>query len=463
MRSTTKTLMRLGVGASFLAANALAQTSSSRTPVAFTYTSPSECPQRSEFVARVNARQSVRSASEVDNALDELLSRVVVEPSRTLGYVYFRDPRLEARKVSAGTCDEVVTGLSLIAGVSLDGPARAPDAVAVDGDERNRDPDATKDPAAKVSNQPGVSAQTPPTVAPSSGSTSERQTATASVAVGARPYGVPPTAQTGAATQGARPTVLAPASAAPVPRKSTASAASASAPNASTAPRARAANASADAVSPEAAGASQSAPATARPTDDVARRNEDDTEAHRTVDAQTTMLAQVSEISVGVGVSVGVWTGYTRPEARINGFFELGDRRSTWAARAYGFAAWGDDAASSWSATWRTYGGRLEGCPIFGGTGWHLAVCAVGELGATVVQADSNVGNVARDTSLLWADIGAAIRVGSPRLWKVNWEAQLDAVVPLTRYELVFERPAVTMARVPSVAVVLSLGGRLNF
>src|SRR5690606_14750800 len=142
MRSTTKALLRLGVGASFLAANALAQTESSRSIISFTYTSPAECPQRSEFVARVDARQSVRSAAEVDYALNEMLSRVVIEPSRTLGYVYFRDSRLEARKVTAGTCDEVVTGLALIAGVSLDVPVRPPEVVGADGTERNRVPEA---------------------------------------------------------------------------------------------------------------------------------------------------------------------------------------------------------------------------------------------------------------------------------------------------------------------------------
>src|SRR5690606_4790558 len=115
-----------------------------------------------------------------------------------------------------------------------------------------------------------------------------------------------------------------------------------------------------------------------------------------------------------------------------------------------------------WSATWRTYGGRLEGCPLFGGTGWHLAVCALGGLGAVVVQGASSVGNVSRDASVLWADVGVGVRVGSPKLWKVNWEAQLDAVVPITRYELVFEQPTVTVARVPNVAAVLSLGVRVD-
>lgn len=375
----------------------------------FAYASPVGCPPRSEFVARVNARQSVRSTSDVDMGLNELLARVVVESSRTRGFLYFRDARIGSRKVNANTCDEVVTGLALIAGVSLDGPTSVPDAPELGGDGLGVDGQgyggySSEDAASPVRLEP----------------TSEASGANVTPAATSKPSVAPNSV--------AQPTTVSVSSS----RRGTNS---------------------------DAAKIRE----TPRP-EPVAARGEETLgdEPRATMSEAESRPLVSSALVVGFGAAGGVWTALERSEPRVDGFFELGERGNTWAARVGGFAAWGDASALSWSANWTAYGGRLEGCPFMGGRGWHLGVCALGELGAVLVRSSSSAGNAAFDRRLLWADAGIGLRVGSPQVWKVNVEAEVDAVVPLTRYTLTFEEPAATLAHVPTVALMLRLGFRMR-
>lgn len=421
MRCKGGRVRQWGVAASLLVGRAYAQPE--RVPDdgsgAYAYTSPVECPQRSEFASRVNARQSVRTTSEVDGALNELLARVVIEPSRTAGLLYFRDARLAPRKVNATTCDEVVTGLALIAGVSLDGPASAPDVTAPGSGLL----DSGADSGASGSAVGGASRNAVPTPTAARGIEGSSEVTT------------PP--ERSASTTGVG------ASKAPTATSNIVEAPSADAER--------------RAVSRPAAAARNT-----RRLDPVAVRREEDGRGAPGEDEGDGGSSQDSAIAVGFGAAGGLWTALGRPEPRLDAFFELGDRHDVWTARIAGFTAWGDASALTWSADWAAYGARLEGCPIGVGQRWRLTACALGEVGALTVHSSSSVGSDVDDAQLLWADAGVGLRVASPAAWKINVEAQLDAVVPFTRYNLTFEAPAASLAHVPTVAVVLRLGFRLR-
>lgn len=433
MRSKRGDVLHWGMTLSLFVGSSYAQQSpAKRDRDAFGYASPLDCPQRSEFVARVNARQSSRSSSEVDHALNELLSQVLVEPSLQRGMLHFRDARTSPRQVTASTCDEVVTGLALIAGVSLDGPANAPDVAAAEPTAPSGGPALNPrnvNPSATSPNAPNPSADN---------SLGERATAGdngSEEKVGATPNGPPgpSRAPVQPLTASSRDNEL------PVPARSPQ-------PTTSIAP----------------APPLQSPPATVSLLESEAiavRRQARSSEVTRDSGFDRfSAPSRANSVSTGLGAAGGVWTAFGRPELRLDGFFELGS--DDWAARVGGFATWGDNTALSWGARWAAYGGRVEGCPVVIGRSWHLGVCGLGELGAVKVSSDSSADDGVDDAQLLWADAGLGLRVGSPPKWKVNLEAQLDAVVPFTRYVLRFEEPAATLARVPTGAVMLRLGFR---
>lgn len=370
MRSKRGDVLRWALVASLLADKGHAQrdeslTSQAKAPT-FEYSSPAECPAREEFVKRVNARQSLPSTDGVHAALDALLLRVVVAPSSIEGWVHFRDARIAPRKVASSTCDEVVTGLALIVGMSLREPADRPNSTA---DKTPLDTFVTSD-AARAS----------------AASASARELAA-----------IPPEASIPAAVTKARPS---------------------------------------------------SVPSVPRVQLGVSPRD--------------TAPLQEYGTAVGVGAAGGLWSAFGRAQPRFDAFFELGEATGAWAARLNAFATWDNDTELSWSADWFGYGARLETCPVLGSPGWHVGFCALAEVGAVSVRGRSGVGNRVDDARLLWADAGVGVRLGSPSLWKVNLEAQLDAVVPFTRYALVFEQPAVTLAQVPAVVFVARVGFRLQ-
>src|SRR5690606_27762368 len=141
-----------------------------------------------------------------------------------------------------------------------------------------------------------------------------------------------------------------PTSAAPSARGSTTSTSTGPKPNGSSTPRAGEAAPRDRALSQASDDARQPASTTVRALSDVTEQDDGSTDTSRNIGADTMTVAQVSELAVGVGAYAGLWTAFARPELRVAGFFEVGDRHNTWAARAYGFAALGDEAVSSWSA-----------------------------------------------------------------------------------------------------------------
>lgn len=418
MRSQGGCVLRWGLAIGLLVGKSHAQAQQSPTTGGsqFAYSSPAQCPGRDVFVERVGARQSSRSGREVAEALNELLSQVVVQTTQARGVLYFRDPRVSPRKVTASSCDEVVTGLALIAGLALDVPTSLPEVVASES-------------AAPKSVVPE-----PATPSMAVDSSTEARSDTASARDGA-----PGNASVGAELD----------KGASMPEAKKPDDAS---PNAAHAGPSRAAQRSSGAdTSRGSSGVASVRLEREAAFDDYARGAEsrDDTSSD-------------GALEVGFGVAAGMWTALSRPELRADGFFELANRPHSWATRIGVFGAWSEATAANWSADWATYGARLEGCPIWGGRGWHVGACALAEVGGLVVHGKSSVGDQADDARLLWADAGVGVRVGSPLDWRVNVEAQLDAVAPLTRYSFTFMRPAASLAHVPTAAVMLRLGFALR-
>ncbi len=375
----------------------------------FAYQSPPGCPQRAEFLARVHARQSALTAGQIDAALGDLLAHVEVEPSGKTGRLEFRDELVASRHVAANNCDEVVTGLALIAGVSLERPMstlessnqrggtpRAPAA----GDVAAADPDG-------ASGQSANFLET--TTAPSAGSG----------------LGVAPTPSAAVAAS----TTERPASTG-VTRRS---------------------------------GPSEGRIAPAlRPSDSSSPRD-----AAAEIDADDAVGVRDGQVqdgawNVGFGVGAGAWTAFERPQFRAAGFVELAPRSDAWTLRVTGFASPATATDENWGVDWTVYGGRVETCPVSWRYGWSLGGCVMGELGMVGVEGRSHVGGAVRDERLLWADAGIGVRGSSPSAWGLNLEAQLGVAVPFTRYEWKFESPAATLGNVPAATLFLELGLRFR-
>lgn len=412
MSSKRGGVLRWTLTASLLARHGYAQSDAVTSPdvgaAPFEYSSPAGCPARAEFVKRVNARQSLRGPQGIDAALDAQLHRVVIGSSSE-GWVHFRDARIAPRKVTASTCDEVVTGLALIVGMSLAEPERPVPSQEVlpPGDQ-----------AASKEARPNES------LSPPRGTSSPLPVAIAGVRA-------PSTSSSGLAAPTAQqpPTEVV-----------------------TSAPGRTAVGAPSEEKAP-APGPRPPLPKNERPVPEA---------IVRLGQAAEDGIAQDEDYAVGLGATGGAWSVFGSIQPRGDAFIELASLRRGWAARINPFATWHNDAALSWSAEWFGYGARLEMCPVLGARRWNVGLCALTEVGAVSVRGRSSVGNAVNDARLLWADAGVGVRVGTPRFWKVNMEAQLDAVVPLTRYGLVFERPSVTLAEVPPVAFMARLGFRLQ-
>lgn len=99
-------------------------------------------------------------------------------------------------------------------------------------------------------------------------------------------------------------------------------------------------------------------------------------------------------------------------------------------------------------------GGRLGACPArLGSPGVHVSPCAAFEMGATG----------AGSSSAVWAAVRAGFRLELRLGEAARLEAEVDAVRPFTRYEIVAESPERTLYRTAPVGLGLGLGANFSW
>ncbi len=105
---------------------------------------------------------------------------------------------------------------------------------------------------------------------------------------------------------------------------------------------------------------------------------------------------------------------------------------------------------------YRLIAGRLEGCPLrFGGDAFFAQPCVGFDLGALRVEGTQQTGQA--DTGL-WASVDASGRLSWRATRPVSFEAQLGALVPLTRYTLTSKKPPTKNYRTRLVGFFAGLG-----
>jgi hypothetical protein len=153
--------------------------------------------------------------------------------------------------------------------------------------------------------------------------------------------------------------------------------------------------------------------------------------------------AAPGEATAGIGVGFVGWVG---PQGGLSL-----DAFLAWAFRPEGpslrLSAWhwraNDDSAGR-EATFRGWGGRLEGCPLrLRREAFFAEPCLGNDLGLFRAEGSQGPG-VSRGerTDLFWADVLLIGRLGVQLGRRVSVEAQGDLAFPLLRHEFGFNDPA---------------------
>jgi hypothetical protein len=177
----------------------------------------------------------------------------------------------------------------------------------------------------------------------------------------------------------------------------------------------------------------------------------------------------VAPMRAVTSVRVGVAGGYAGAEhAPSLGVLGQMDFRGGWSLRLTAHYAWDDFVADPQGrrAKLRTQGVETSVCPWRYVAGdWALAPCALVDLGYLHVAGvrDAQLTSASSD-GILWATVGAELRLAwEPRapFWI---EARLAAVLPLRRgYRFTFENPSADAYLVPSLAASAGLAGGVRF
>jgi hypothetical protein len=171
--------------------------------------------------------------------------------------------------------------------------------------------------------------------------------------------------------------------------------------------------------------------------------------------------AERLRFALGATGRMGGWTGPDNPLG-IAVFGVLQKQNERWALRGSALWTTSQSSVDDRGARFQVLALRVEGCAtVLGGHGGLTLGSCVAVGGGAMFASGLSTSNLLTATAetVPWLDAAFILRVATPALWGIRFEAQAELGSPLLRHDFEFDAPKATVFRVaPGVTPALGVG-----